>query len=472
LTGITEIAKRISVGDVNQTIEYQANDEIGMLAAAFRSLIEYIKNIANSADLLSRGDANAKIIMRSDQDLLARSFTKVADTLNQMTVETSSLTHAALQGKLNVRSDANKFQGGYADIIKGFNSTLDAFVAPVNEASKVLALMEQKDLTKRMTGEYQGDFAQIKKGLNSALENLETSLQQVAIGSDSVTSAAHQISTGSEALANSSSEQAASLEEVSSNLQETGSMAQQNAKNAQQSLTMAEQARNDAAMGMENMNKLSNAIQKIKNSADQSAKIVKTINEIAFQTNLLALNAAVEAARAGDAGKGFAVVAEEVRNLAMRSADAAQTTSHLIEESVHNSEEGFTLNQHVYENLNVINKQINSVGVVISDIATASDQQRTALDQIIRTVEQMNSITQQIAANAEESASAAKELLGQASDMQNMVSSFSLSSMGATRSPLRHQKSAPMVKTRNIKPSNAMPLSLPDNNMMAALEDF
>ena len=169
------------------------------------------------------------------------------------------------------------------------------------------------------------------------------------------------------------------------------------------------------------------AVDKIKNSSDETAKIVKTIDEIAFQTNLLALNAAVEAARAGEAGKGFAVVAEEVRNLAQRSAEAAKITADLISESVDNAESGVSLNQEVLGNLEEINSQVQKVSEVMGEIATASDQQSQGIEQINSGVEQLNSVTQQNAANAEESSSVAEELSSQVAEMQSLVARFQLS---------------------------------------------
>jgi methyl-accepting chemotaxis protein len=183
------------------------------------------------------------------------------------------------------------------------------------------------------------------------------------------------------------------------------------------------------------MQRLSEAMEKIKASSDSTAKIVKTIDEIAFQTNLLALNAAVEAARAGDAGKGFAVVAEEVRNLAMRSAEAAKNTANMIEESVRNAEGGVALNLEVLAKLQEINGQANKVGEMMAQISSGSEQQQSGIDQITTAMEQMNQLTQQNAASSEESASAAEELSGQAEELRTMVAQFKLSQgqKGATR---------------------------------------
>jgi methyl-accepting chemotaxis protein len=204
-------------------------------------------------------------------------------------------------------------------------------------------------------------------------------------------------------------------------------MTRQNSENAREARSLSKSAELAVEHGVESMNRLSDAIGRIKASSDATAKIIKTIDEIAFQTNLLALNAAVEAARAGDAGKGFAVVAEEVRNLAMRSAEAAKNTANLIEESVHNSENGVNLNKEVLNNLNEINGQVKKVGAVMSQIAAASEQQTQGVDQVNSVITQMNLVTQQIASNAEESASGAEELAGQSDELKSMVRAFKLS---------------------------------------------
>jgi methyl-accepting chemotaxis protein len=202
---------------------------------------------------------------------------------------------------------------------------------------------------------------------------------------------------------------------------------------------------------MESMKRLSDAINRIKASSDSTAKIVKTIDEIAFQTNLLALNAAVEAARAGDAGKGFAVVAEEVRNLAMRSAEAAKNTSNLIEESVSNAEQGVSINQEVLTNLREINAQVDKVSEVMAEIASASDQQSQGIGQITDGVDQVNHMTQRNAANSEESASSAVELDNLAHKMQKMVNTFELGEHAASQEVVRHAKMAePKLERKSV----------------------
>jgi methyl-accepting chemotaxis protein len=303
---------------------------------------------------------------------------------------------------------------------------LDMMLTPVNEVGVVLEKLAAQDLTARMTGDYGGDFERIKSVLNRAVESLDESLQQVSVGAEQVAAAANQIGTGSQAMAQGASEQASGLQEVSSSLQEIASMANQNVANAQEARTQADSADKVAREGVESMRRLSEAIARIKNSSDETAKIVKTIDEIAFQTNLLALNAAVEAARAGEAGKGFAVVAEEVRSLAMRSAEAAKTTANLIEGSVKNAGEGVEINGQVLSKLEDINRQVEQVREGVIEIATASQQQSEGIAQLNVAVEQINQVTQQAAANAEESASAAEELSGQAEQMAGLADRFKL----------------------------------------------
>ncbi|MBI3658735.1 MAG: HAMP domain-containing protein [Acidobacteria bacterium] len=430
LKELAQAADQIARGDVDQTIEIGAQDEIGALAGAFGKIVNSQKKLAQAAIQIAGGDVTIQVEARSDKDALGKSFQQLLETVRTLVSDTGQLVQWAKDGQLHQRSNSSKFHGAFCDLAQGINGILDAIQAPINESALVLGKIATRDLTVRMTGDYRNDYAQIKEALNTAVENLDEALAQVAIGAEQVTSAAGQISAGSQALAQGASEQASSIEEVSSSLQEMSSMTKQNSGNAQEARSLSDSARNSACRGVESMKRLSEAIAKIKTSSDATAKIVKTIDEIAFQTNLLALNAAVEAARAGDAGKGFAVVAEEVRNLAMRSATAAKNTANLIEESVKNAEGGVNISHEVLQNLEEINGKINKVGEMTAEIAAASDQQRQGVDQINTAIDQMNQVTQQTAANAEEAASAGEELSSQAEEMRGMVNTFRLTNVG------------------------------------------
>ncbi len=246
------------------------------------------------------------------------------------------------------------------------------------------------------------------------------------LGAEQVSSASSQVAGASQSLAEGASEQASSLEETSSSLEEMASMTKQNAENARQANILASDATGAADKASAAMGSMSGAMEGIKRSSDETAKIIKVIDEIAFQTNLLALNAAVEAARAGEAGKGFAVVAEEVRNLAQRSAEAAKNTSALIEESQKNAENGVRTTKEFMAILEEITTGIKKVTELISEVSAASDEQAEGINQINTAIAQMDQVTQQNAANAEESSSASEELAAQAEQMQEMVRELTL----------------------------------------------
>jgi len=281
-------------------------------------------------------------------------------------------------------------------------------------------------------------------------------------GSAQVASAAGQVSSSAQMLAQGASEQAASLEETSSSLEEMSSMTRKNADTAQQASALSAESQKAADKTNLAMNKMSQAIGEIEKSAAETAKIIKVIDEIAFQTNLLALNAAVEAARAGEAGKGFAVVAEEVRNLAMRSAEAAKNTAGLIEGSVANARNGVAIATEVGKALAEITDSSNKVTALVGEIAAASNEQAQGIGQVNTAVAQMDKVTQSNAAGAEESASAAEELSSQAEQMRGMVNEL-IALVGGSRhaeqsshpAPTARQTPRPAIKSLSHKPATA-----------------
>jgi len=434
LRELVDAADAVARGAVDQEIAYASGDEIGVLADAFRGLVSYMRETAAAARRLQAGDLSVEIAPRSARDDLGVALSGLVATVRGLVTDVGALAAASSEGRLDVRGDSARYAGAFGEVVSRLNATLDAVAAPLGEARAVLQRMAERDLGARMTGTYVGEYLTIKTAINTAGDNLAQALEQVNAAAQQVSAASTQITGGSQQLAAGASEQAASLEEVAASLQELSAMAQQSASSAREASTLAAYARTSTESGTAQMQRLTAAIEEIRESSVETAKILKTIDEIAFQTNLLALNAAVEAARAGDAGRGFAVVAEEVRALAQRSASAARQTAALLEQSGRSAERGVAINAEVLESLLHINRRVDRVAAVIAEISAAGQQQAEGVAQINAAVDQVNAVTQLAAANAEESASAASELESQSATLSDLVGQFRLDAHADDRS--------------------------------------
>ncbi|HOM07630.1 MAG TPA: methyl-accepting chemotaxis protein [Syntrophales bacterium] len=289
---------------------------------------------------------------------------------------------------------------------------------------------------------------------------------RISEAASQVAAASGEVASSSQALAEGASEQASALEETSSSLEEMASMTKQNADNASQADSLMKQANVIVKRANESMDSLTRSMREISAASEETSKIIKTIDEIAFQTNLLALNAAVEAARAGEAGAGFAVVAEEVRNLAMRAAEAAKNTSVLIEDTVNKIREGSEAVTKTGEAFAEVSANAAKVGELVGEISAASAEQAQGIDQVNRAVAEMDKVTQQTAAHAEESASAAEEMNAQAMQMHQVAQELLTIIGGQGEGEVREALVAkgPAVRTAKVsakvsggKPARALP---------------
>jgi len=448
---LAAVATEIAAGRIQQKVTVGGNDEVGQLADAFRRMIEYVGGIAHAADRLAAGDLEARVAPRSEQDILSKNMNRAADTLRAIIGEAQQLIAAGRAGKLSVRGDAAKFEGAYRELIAGTNALLDAVVEPVRAAREVLEQVAQRDLTVRVEGVYQGEHAAVTQALNTALDNIEGAFASLSATITQVNAAGAEIGSGSSELASGSSDQAGALDQVTQRLHAVDERTKANAHDAGEGRAAMERIAKVTEEGVQRMETLAAAVAEIKKSADDTAKIVKSIDEIAFQTNLLALNAAVEAARAGDAGRGFAVVADEVRSLAIRAADAARNTATLIEQSVLKAEQGVTLNQSVSRRLGEIREGVQAATGMMSSIASKTVEQTQDLAEITAAMAQIGSLTQRTAANAEEFAGASAELSAQAGEMQDLAQRFRVSSGG--RAEARASRAATLSTARPGAPA-------------------
>ena len=255
--------------------------------------------------------------------------------------------------------------------------------------------------------------------VNAVLREINAAVEKITTGAAGLSAAANSLAAGTE-------ESASSVEQMSASMHEISSQTKGNADNAGQASGLAKQAMAATVDGQQTMQSMNSAMRQITKNSEEVQRVVKVIDDIAFQTNLLALNAAVEAARAGAHGKGFAVVAEEVRNLAARSAKAAQETSELIGKSGQEIEKGAEVATHTAEVLDTIVEQVKQITELIGSIAVASNEQALGVNQVSNGLQQIDQVTQTNTASAEESASVATELNSLAKNLQDQVSRFKL----------------------------------------------
>ena len=300
----------------------------------------------------------------------------------------------------------------------------------------------------------------LASGLRAMSENMGASLLRVASVTEEVYGGSGEIAKASQTLSQGATETAASLEEIGASATQIGQQAKANAETATQANQLAATAKTAAETGANRMQALNSSMAAITESSAQIAKIIKTIDDIAFQTNILALNAAVEAARAGRHGKGFAVVAEEVRSLAARSAKAARETADLIEGSKNRVDEGNRMAKETAAALAEIVDGIVKVGDLVGEMAASSNEQALGIDQISQGLGQIDQVTQQNTATAEETAAASEELSGQSDELRSLIGQFKLKGGGSPAATRREAHRA-QKKSLAAKPvSNEEIISL------------
>ena len=297
----------------------------------------------------------------------------------------------------------------------------------------------------------------IVRGINRVLS---AAVGEMTSGTQQVASASNQVATSAQALSQGATEQAASLEETSASMEEMASMTRKNADNSQTAAGLMAGVDSRVQESNRTLGDMVTAMTGIQESSQQVAKIIKTIDEIAFQTNILALNAAVEAARAGEAGMGFAVVADEVRNLAQRSAQAARDTAGLIEESITKAQDGTRRVEQAVAAIAAITESVVAVKTMVEEVSDASRQQTQGIDQVSQAIAQMEKVTQTTAATAEESAAASEELNAQADTAMDVVNRLQALIGGGAAHPTTARPSRPaaspalrLASTRTLAPT-------------------
>ncbi|MGC3996412.1 MAG: methyl-accepting chemotaxis protein [Anaeromyxobacter sp.] len=404
------------------------NDTIEAIVGPFRVMADYCERISHGDIPPRRANAVQGQVVGMQQSL-----NRCVEALSRLVADVNTLAGSAVAGDLSARIDAARHEGAFHTALDGVNRTMEAVIAPVNQATATLELLARRDLRARVEGGFKGDHAKLKDAVNTTAEALQEALIQVAEASDQVSGASSQIASSAQAVASGASEQAASLEETSASLESVANMVKNSADAAREANGLVQRTGQAASEGARAVEELQGTMGRIKASAEATSEIIRDVSDIAFQTNLLALNAAVEAARAGEAGRGFAVVAEEVRSLALRAKEAASRTEALIRQSVGQAVAGEQVAAHVSGQLTDIVRGVGKVTEIVATIAAAAQEQDTAVQQVTTAVGEMDKVTQQNAASAEESSSAASELSSQAEELAAMVGAFQLDRREASR---------------------------------------
>ncbi len=451
-----EAASALGRGDLSVRVAPRSAADTPALAfnAAADALVEVIAETNGLVEATRRGALGE----RGDATQLEGAYAELVDALNDtmdavarpMTEVREVLEAVAQRDDLGVRV-TGRYAGAYAQVKDALNRAIDNLEARRDDVERMSADEQQRSqVTARFVQEVGGvlervaarqldvriaprddAFQPITRALNAALTQLDEALGQVGEAAGQFSLASREITAGNHQMAGSTGEQAANVERIGVHMDALAEVAQRNAGGAREANTFAGEAATAATSGVDGMRRLSEAIHRIKESSDETAAIVRTIDEIAFQTNLLALNAAVEAARAGEAGRGFAVVAEEVRQLAQRSAAASRSTAELIEGSVQSAEDGVRLNGEVLGQLGEISEKVGRVAEVMSAMSADAEQQHADVGEIRGAISSVMVATQRNAATTEQTATASEELTGQARSVGEMVGRFRLS--GARR---------------------------------------
>jgi len=452
---VLNMAQEICKGHVKARANVNTKDELGEMGKALDQFIYQVEtSICGVLNMIAAGDVSITVPMYDEKDEIAPVLNKVIDTVRNLITEVNGLTEAAINGNLEKRGNASNYQGGYKQIVAGFNNTLDTIIQNVRDYEAVVERVGKGDLTARMEGDYRGNYKVLQENANNFAKSLNALILKVHEATQATASSANEISSSAEEMAAGSHEQsqqtteiAGAVEQMTKTIIETSkyaSDAAENSKIATESAVDGAKKVEETKKGMQRIVESTRAtgmkLSSLARRTDQIGEITQVIDDIADQTNLLALNAAIEAARAGEQGRGFAVVADEVRKLAERTTKATKEIADTIkeiqneakeadismDESYKAVEEGMQLTEGVASGLHKIMDINKKVSDTVIQVAAASEEQSITAEQISKNIEGISSVTQQSAAGTEQIARAAEDLNRLTVNLQELVSTFKI----------------------------------------------
>jgi methyl-accepting chemotaxis protein len=347
--------------------------------------------------------------------------------------------------ELNVDEDTKEIASIFENINKNLKGTVDNLSSYISEITQILEKLAAQDLRIEITREYKGEFNDIKDALFVITEAFNGIVGEIIVASQGVNIGSGNVNDSSSVLSQGATEQAAAIEEISATVTQVAAQVQENANNAENVQLNAQQASEQAVYSNEQMSMLVGSMKEVQKSTQSIQKVLKMINDIAFQTNILSLNAAVEAARAGQHGKGFAVIAEDVRNLALKSATAADETTDMLDSIVSQINDSVTYANETAETLKGIVDSSKESVKKSSEVATASNEQASAIGQITLSLDQISQVVQTTSAAAQRGAQTSKELSGRARQLLDAVGDFKLKDESITKELKKEPQSSAVI---------------------------
>lgn len=427
---IQQVMQAISHGNFSQRIHAPLHGDLNALKDSVNASAQSVDNTMNALSKVMQGIANGDFSVRLDETVKGELKGLVDDALSQMDHAIHTITDAmeyAAKGVFSHRVTGD-LKGDMVKLKHSVNASLEEIQSAIDEITDSAKAMAQGDLTQTIEGKHEGELKELQDALNSSIAHLGQMVQAVREASITVSKGANQISAGSSDLNDRTQQQAAALEETAASMEQMTSSVQGNSDSANRANVLALNARNTTQEGVAIMQKTIQSMQNIEEASKKINDIITMIDGVAFQTNLLALNAAVEAARAGEAGRGFAVVAGEVRNLAGRSADAANEIKSLIGNAVVQIQSGTELVNQSSESLDNINQAIQEVNDIVAEISSASSEQANGISQVNLAISEMDQSTQHNANLVEALSSNANGVNSQAKQLESAVSGFKIGS--------------------------------------------
>ncbi|MFH0966385.1 MAG: methyl-accepting chemotaxis protein [Methanobacteriota archaeon] len=463
--------QEMSNGHLSHRLTMDRRDEIGILAATMDSYSEVLQSIARGMTNIGEGNLSITVIPKDDKDEFSPAMVSMLEALRGLVADSKALSQAAVEGKLATRGDVLKFQGGYREIIEGFNGTLDCVINPVNEAMRLASSYAKGDYTDRISESLQvkGDFIPFTQALNQigidgsiAIGGVKNEVESLTAGMEETNASAQEVAGTTNILAQNSSsvselaersgigvsQTLTAMEDLSSTVSAVATKAENASIMANNTVELSKKGLSLAGKAEKGMERIilsfeetGSNITDITSQMDNIGKIVGIITGIAEQTGLLALNAAIEAARAGDAGRGFAVVADEVKSLALESQKSAedittiigdlQKKSSQVSESMKSASiEVKAGNTAVTETLGVfhdIGEAVNIVHNNMTEVAAATEEQAAAVEEITASIHEVGSLVQQTAQEAVDSAAATEEVTATIDQITRAISDASAS---------------------------------------------